>query len=46
MYMQVPIGTGKEDKGGKITDISAIVPLLQATFAILLDSGKTTNSRC
>ena len=41
MYMQVPSGAGKEDKVGKITDISAIVPLLQAIFAILLVSGKT-----
>ena len=30
-----------EDEVGKMTDVSAIVPLLQAIFAILLDSGKT-----
>ena len=41
MYMQVPSGAGKEDEVGKMTDVSAIVPLLQAIFAILLDSGKT-----
>ena len=41
MYMQVPSGAGKEDEVGKMTDFSAIVPLLQAIFAILLDSGKT-----
>ena len=41
MYMQVPSGAGKEDEVGKMTDVSAIVPLLQAIFAILLVSGKT-----
>ena len=39
--MQVPSGAGKEDEVGKMTDVSAIVPLLQAIFAILLVSGKT-----
>ena len=34
MYMQVPSGAGKEDEVGKMTDVSAIVPLLQAIFAI------------
>ena len=37
MYMQVPSGVGKEDKVGKMTDVSVIVPHLQAIFAILLD---------
>ena len=41
MYMQVPSGAGKEDEVGKMTDVSAIVPHLQAIFTILLDSGKT-----
>ena len=41
MCMQVPSGAGKEDEVGKMTDVSAIIPLLQAIFAILLDSGKT-----
>ena len=35
MYMQVPSWAGKEDEVGKMTDVSAIVPLLQAIFAIL-----------
>ena len=41
MYMQVPSGAGKEDEVGKMTDVSAIVPLLQAIFAILFVSCKT-----
>ena len=45
MYMQVPSGTCKEAKVGKTTDISAIVALLQAIFAILLVSGKTLHEQ-
>ena len=44
MYRQVPSGAGKEDEVGKMTDVSAIVPvplLHAAIFAILLVSGKT-----
>ena len=39
----MPSGAGKEDEVGKMTDVSAIVPvpLLHAIFAILLVSGKT-----
>ena len=45
MYMQVPSGTGKEDEMSKQTDVSAIVVLLQAMFAILLVSGKTLHEQ-
>ena len=38
MYMQVPSGAGKEDKVGKMTDVSAIVPLLLLAILIHLQS--------
>ena len=45
MYMQEPSGTGKETMVGKTTDISAVVALLQAIFAILLVIGKTLHEQ-
>ena len=45
MYMQVPSGTDKKDEMGKSTDISDIVNLLQAIFAILLVNGKTLHEQ-
>ena len=45
MYMQVPSGTGKEDEVDKKTDISAILALLQAIFAILIVVGKTLHEQ-
>ena len=44
-FMQVPSGTDKEEKVGKTMDISAIIALLQAIFAILLVSGKTLHEQ-
>ena len=45
MYMQVPSGFGKKDEAGKVTEVPAIVALLQAIFAILLVSGKTLHEQ-
>ena len=45
MHMQVPSATGKKDEGGKNTDVSDIVTLLQAIFAILLVNGKTLHEQ-
>ena len=45
LYMQVPNEAGKEDELGKTTDVSAIVALLQAIFAILLVIGNTLHEQ-
>ena len=44
-FMQLPSGTNKEDKVDKTTDLSAIIAVLQAIFAILLVSGKTLHEQ-
>ena len=41
----MPSGADKEDEVGKMTDVSALVPLLQALFSILLGSGKTLHEQ-
>ena len=45
MYMQVPSQTGKEDEVDKRMNVTAIVALLQAIFAMLLVSGKTLHEQ-
>ena len=45
MYMQVPSRTDKEDEVDKRTDLSAILTLLQAIFAILIVVGKTLHEQ-
>ena len=45
MYMQVPSVTGKEDEVVKRADVSAILALLQAIFAILIVGGKTLHEQ-
>ena len=44
-FMQLPSGTDKEEKMGKTMDISAIIAVLQAIFAILFVSGKTLHEQ-
>ena len=45
MCIEVPSGTGKEDEVDKRTDVSAILALLQAIFAILIVVGKTLHEQ-
>lgn len=45
MYMQVPSNTDKEDEVDKRADVSAILALLQAIFAILIVVGKTLHEQ-
>ena len=45
MYMQVPSNTDNEDEVDKRADVSAILALLQAIFAILIVVGKTLHEQ-